>query len=281
MSFKDEIFKQVLKAANAATVRKKKEYRRRQAILFEPTPLYSISEAGNSYGKLLQTNEWKSKRNKILERDNFRCQKCGNTKLLKDTFAKFCVVKQQTNKANPESWEMRFRDYTQRSYSAYYRGSMLKIPQDAIFFLKKMPEFRNKVDLMAIGINRSNKTSERMRAAQTSYRDQAIMSLDIIDISSYDKIDFLYVKNLHVHHEYYTSDFPAPWEYKDVALTCLCKHCHEEWHKQNDIKIYEDSSLTSFSLGAYCSKCNGTGYLPQYSYHVNGICFSCDGKGVR
>lgn len=28
-----------------------------------------------------------------------------------------------------------------------------------------------------------------------------------------------------------------------------------------------------------CTNCNGTGYLPQYDYNCNGVCFKCMGKG--
>jgi hypothetical protein len=30
-----------------------------------------------------------------------------------------------------------------------------------------------------------------------------------------------------------------------------------------------------------CDKCNGTGYLPQFHYFADGICFQCMGVGVK
>ena len=29
-----------------------------------------------------------------------------------------------------------------------------------------------------------------------------------------------------------------------------------------------------------CTKCNGSGYLPEYDYWMDGVCFGCDGKGL-
>ena len=38
-----------------------------------------------------------------------------------------------------------------------------------------------------------------------------------------------------------------------------------------------------FNAGTYyksgCSKCGGSGYLPEFSYHMGGICFLCMGSG--
>ena len=35
----------------------------------------------------------------------------------------------------------------------------------------------------------------------------------------------------------------------------------------------------SVTLPCKCSKCNGTGYLPQFSYYAEGVCFDCLGAG--
>jgi 5-methylcytosine-specific restriction endonuclease McrA len=34
---------------------------------------------------------------------------------------------------------------------------------------------------------------------------------------------------LHVHHDFYEPGL-LPWEYEDVYLRTLCKHCHEDRH---------------------------------------------------
>lgn len=49
---------------------------------------------------------------------------------------------------------------------------------------------------------------------------------------------------LHVHHTNYKKGF-EPWEYTSDELMCLCKDCHEDWHKvHEEIK----SVLASHSL---------------------------------
>ena len=30
----------------------------------------------------------------------------------------------------------------------------------------------------------------------------------------------------------------------------------------------------------YCFRCGGRGYLPEYNYYMNGVCFSCMGRGI-
>lgn len=30
-----------------------------------------------------------------------------------------------------------------------------------------------------------------------------------------------------------------------------------------------------------CSKCNGTGFIPQFAHYANGVCFECGGSGIK
>lgn len=52
------------------------------------------------YDYLLHTNEWYNKRNKILNRDNYRCRWCGNTRNLQ-VHHKYYNIYPNGNKANP------------------------------------------------------------------------------------------------------------------------------------------------------------------------------------
>lgn len=49
-------------------------------------------------------------------------------------------------------------------------------------------------------------------------------------------------ENLQVHHKYYMKypdgSFAEPWDYPDDKLVTLCKDCHEQWHKQHQVKTY-------------------------------------------
>lgn len=88
---------------------------------------------------------------------------------------------------------------------------------------------------------------------------------------------------LHVHHKYYLSNV-LPWEIDNSALVSLCKSCHSERHKKETINIYEkvgNQLQTSNHVYYICWKCNGTGYLPQYAYYENGVCFACLGNVIN
>lgn len=92
-------------------------------------------------------------------------------------------------------------------------------------------------------------------------------------------IDIASEYNLHVHHKYYIAD-RLPWEYEDNELITYCPDCHKKWHEENKVKYYvrdENGNLKEEIYHA-CYKCNGTGYLPEYNYYENGICFKCGGR---
>lgn len=83
---------------------------------------------------------------------------------------------------------------------------------------------------------------------------------------------------LNVHHKYYIKN-KLPWEYKQDALITVCSNCHSVIHETQDTLIYEDDKLENPKIIENCNKCGGTGYLGQYDYYMNGICFQCNGAG--
>jgi hypothetical protein len=82
---------------------------------------------------------------------------------------------------------------------------------------------------------------------------------------------------LQVHHKYYIKD-RLPWEYNDDALITLCQICHQDIHDKTEIPVYLDEEMTAKLSVTKCSRCNGSGYLREYHYHQNGICFKCNGN---
>lgn len=87
----------------------------------------------------------------------------------------------------------------------------------------------------------------------------------------------------HVHHKYYIRNQLA-WEIEDSALVTLCKDCHSKRHKIEKIKVYENQNgyLKEYSNPTFhCRKCDGSGYLPQYSHVQNGVCFNCNGNYIE
>lgn len=83
---------------------------------------------------------------------------------------------------------------------------------------------------------------------------------------------------LNVHHKYY-HEGKEPWEYVDSALTTLCPDCHKNEHENSVIPFYlKSGEITEATI---CSRCQGAGYLPEFSHVLDGICFQCWGEGVE
>jgi len=80
---------------------------------------------------------------------------------------------------------------------------------------------------------------------------------------------------LHVHHTYYDLEL-LPWEYAPDALQTLCVECHQKVHEHTHIPVYRGGvELTNVKV---CDRCNGSGYIPEFSHYMDGICFECDGE---
>lgn len=86
---------------------------------------------------------------------------------------------------------------------------------------------------------------------------------------------------LNIHHKYYIQK-NKPWEYDDEALITLCEDCHKNYHQNKKVPVYRHNNgyYEHVCDAEVCSKCGGSGYLPQYSYYEGGVCFECNGEGV-
>ena len=81
--------------------------------------------------------------------------------------------------------------------------------------------------------------------------------------------------HLEIHHHIYVINRLA-WEYDNSDLTTLCNWCHWDFHKENRITVYSEDKLNELQYTP-CPRCNGAGWLPQYSEIQGGICFNCRG----
>lgn len=86
------------------------------------------------------------------------------------------------------------------------------------------------------------------------------------------------LKGLNIHHTHYTRGC-KPWEYENNSLVTLCEDCHKKRHETTRIPLYDQEKRLISNL-VPCSRCGGSGYLPQYSHVEHGICFKCYGEGV-
>ena len=86
--------------------------------------------------------------------------------------------------------------------------------------------------------------------------------------------------DLNIHHTYYIEGKDA-WDYDNSALQTLCIDCHQKEHQTKSFPIYEDhKQLQVLKDAKFCMRCDGSGYLPQFNYYLDGVCFSCGGDGV-
>lgn len=83
--------------------------------------------------------------------------------------------------------------------------------------------------------------------------------------------------HLQVHHKYYISN-KLPWDYENAALITLCNWCHTDVHKNETIIMYVDESLNEYEDLISCIRCDGSGYIPEYSHFQGGVCFECQGN---
>ena len=101
-----------------------------------------------------------------------------------------------------------------------------------------------------------------------------------IEFTSCNKDNLLFKCNpLHIHHNYYIFGY-KPWEYENNALVTLCASCHQKRHQNNKVPLFSEKKEILTTNLPVCDRCYGSGYLPEYHYHLNGICFKCNGEGV-
>lgn len=150
-----------------------------------------------------------------------------------------------------------------------YQGEYV-YPRIRIFRIKESLGTQNYASVSCYKKEKSYKLSIKF-TMDNNYYDITLSGLD-------NHSDF---KTLNVHHKYYIKGHKA-WEYEDDALVTLCTECHSSIHKDIVIKtpLYNEvRDLIKDNL-PLCPRCNGKGYLPEYAYNENGICFKCWGEGI-
>lgn len=210
-----------------------------------------------TYSELLLKPEWKAKRLAIIERDKYQCQNCGNNKIiLRSIKGKISSLKKLQYWINYNShgpihkrYELTVEDDSEGSYNV---------------------EFYTYTPLSHDRLKYYNLYYEILRK-----NDNAQFVINLLKEQEIEGEVILHVRGLHVHHEYYQSNY-FPWEYPDDALTTLCWICHTELHANQKIKCLDGDRVV---IGEYtcCYRCGGSGYFPEYSHIEDGICFRCRG----
>ncbi len=237
------------------------------------------------YEELLNSDEWKGKRNLILERDQNKCTKCENEILLSD-----CKKGELSFVKSNKDFQLFTLVTNEDSYTLYLpRIGGFKANQAIGYFKMKL----NEPILVAARKRLLNDNYEKYHEQLGRYKNDpnykalliyfsGVYNVPVEDLDAlspnqpFSSFKWLWIRGLHVHHLYYKVGL-KPWEYENEALITLCWKCHEETHKNHKIPYLNESGEEIRKLTP-CNRCFGTGWIPKFNYVENGICFECRGK---
>ena len=163
---------------------------------------------------------------------------------------------------------LKFRQYHTKTSEIQYRGNTLSRYVYAC-------QLQEEMNGSWASISHNKGTSE-------IYSIDIIIGKDLYKIvfTSCNKNNLLFKCNpLHIHHNYYISN-RKPWEYENSALVTLCASCHQKRHQNNNVALFSEKKEVLINNLPICDRCQGSGYLPEYHYYLNGICFKCNGEGI-
>lgn len=210
-----------------------------------------------NYKEQLETNEWQAKREEIFDRDKFRCRNCNEKRTIFLGLSKKFGIKN-------------YQEMKELGYNIEVKEKNIKISKN---------QFSDKVEF--VGSDSDNIVLGNLKFAQKWTESKNPFVFDTFKfICFYEdrSIDDEF-PDLNVHHKYYIRGCKA-WEYDNEALITLCHKCHRDVHETEDIYVYSKVGEILYKT-EICERCGGSGYLPEYSYYKNGICFGCQGEGVK
>ena len=228
-----------------------------------------------SYSELLQDENWKLKRQIILERDKSLCSNCYNFNHLSDLFVGYIKRKDDSGELLV-GWNISgLRNCTIVDLDTDYNWYMLYITE------KEKIDF-NKLKNYVVYFEIKDQHRNIVAICEEDKNYAGFHSLLSKESNPYRKKEFIkfakYVqlKGLHIHHTFY-QEGRLPWEYPNESLITVCWKCHEEIHSIQEIPYLDINGKCVRNLTP-CGRCKGAGYLPQYRHVENGICFECRGK---
>ena len=243
-----------------------------------------ISEFENNqkipYSDLLNTDEWKNRRESILKRDESCCTNCG--KIQSFNHSTFNISFQTKDKLIMQSvtYQNKSIDYIKEDLgikkidilkSPYKENTICGISEKGHLFLIDWNQIKETQKFNLIVNKGITKLGQQLfiitkRGQQFSENTFPIPLLSKSPIM------------IHIHHKFYVRE-RLPWEYDDTALVSLCNHCHWELHKKIKIPIYTMINGELHELHyTPCNRCNGMGMFPEYKHVQNGVCFRCNGN---
>jgi hypothetical protein len=242
----------------------------------------------DEYVELLNTDEWKGKRNLIIKRDQKKCTKCENEILLSDCEKgelSFVIGNNDFNTFSLVSKEECYIINLARNsgFKAQHAIGYFKMNQGkAILIAARERLLNDNYDKYHQQISKY-KNDPKYKAILLYFSGVYKVSPSDLDSlspeQSFSSFKWYWIRGLHVHHLYYKVGL-NPWEYDDDALITLCWKCHEEIHKTQKIPFLDEAGKLLVQLTP-CKRCSGTGCFPQYDHIEDGICFECRGKKFK
>jgi len=220
-----------------------------------------------SYQELLSTLDWRNKRYSITGRDKNRCVNCGNDSYFKDN---------KVGKITKGTLAIQIGDYLndRKILKNVYRVS---IAESCVSYSSdsNTPSVVHDATFTSYDYF----TQERLEGLRVIYEENKPVKILCVAESGIGYINWIFVSNLHVHHNYYQEN-KLPWQYPDSALVSLCWQCHEELHKNSTVPWLDSKGQLKGKL-TNCSRCHGAGYIAKYSHVDNGVCYECYGKRFK
>lgn len=265
------------------------------------------------YKSYLMHPYWELKRNNILHRDKYLCQDChkeGQIRILSDNEnnSTFNVALLEIDKSdlicdyymnNQKFYALYLiQDYDKDGgidYAAYIKA-FVSHSEDPILFnviedklksneyiscelMNIYGNLFNAKQLSDIYIKACLKTSSSNVLQGNYLSEYSLANENNLNKNKALLRYFEYPDELQVHHKYYVKG-KYPWQYPDDAFITLCPECHKKLHSKENIPVYNNEKI-KIGLAQTCQKCEGLGFIPEYYYHLNGICFDCWGEGVK
>ncbi len=254
------------------------------------------------YSQMLKTEEWKKKRNQIINRDNNKCQRCGFNPAENfpsgtvGTFSREIIIEKTTQVLNGEVKIVRFFDidYNEWIYCKALKDLPNTFGPNQVLLVSNYIEkkFSNK-KFNGSSINNLGKiffTNNQINARLIKEIKKLIG--DQIDFDNFDfdreafylstegkEREFLKSIHLHVHHRCYRKKFKI-WNQPESDYVTLCNVCHRIVHENQLIPFYNENG-DIYQYLTPCWKCGGLGYLECYKHIDNGICYACNGDGYQ
>ena len=213
-----------------------------------------------TYEELLKDMKWRCRRVDILRRDEYKCISCDLTRpLLRNIVNKHGIF----NYSELESKGINILNVSINDGREFVYSKNKSSPKAGYFVQQNGNDINIQDMYFAFQISDPNGFF-KPRKVLISFKENVAKTNIRTD--------------LNIHHKYYVQG-KAPWDYPDNALETLCIDCHRKRHNEEKTPVF-DSALNIVGNGEVCQRCFGSGYLAEYNYYMNGVCFQCSGHGI-